>query len=244
MNPSRPGATPEKPWGRRPYFVQGQSFSNLGTLAEAVGLRRIEYGQDVEFEDPFIAEVVNTMHPDVVRRGYTAIRFRDTSWSFQPPAVRAQLAGFNVFMGYFLPISRWQDISTYPWRRGGPTADLKAALRAKWAMLAKPRPTALDVCTCGSGESLEYDHVSPTFDEIAVACLAFMTAEERATRFGYDKFCPDTISVSDFIPDDHPAVRRLLAQHQQNLWQWLCRACHQAKTAEQLRARARRITVW
>ena len=197
-------------------------------------MRRLEHGHDVVFTDPFIAEVINTMHPDVVRRGYTAVWFRETSWVHQPQRVRDQLQGCTCFMAYFTPIHRWQDVTTYPWRRGSPTVELKTALRTKWGMLARPQGHPDDACVvCGVRTGLEYDHVDPTFDEITVECLALMTADEKDTLFGYDKFQPETISVADFIPDTHPAVLHLLACHRSNVWQWLCRDHHRAKTATQ-----------
>jgi hypothetical protein len=157
--------------------------------------------------------------------------------------VRAQLQGFNCFEAFFTPIDRWQDVTTYPWRRGTPDAELKQALRTKFAQLAKPSPGWCDVCAhCGATGPLDYDHVQPTFDEIAHACLVLLSPEERSTRFGYDKFAPDTLSVADFMPDHHPVVRALLVAHETNVWQWLCRPCHLVKSAADNRARRARAS--
>lgn len=65
----RPGATADAPWGRRPYVVHGIAYPSLDALSAAIAHHRRLAGLDVAFTDPLIAEVVNTMHPDVVRRG-------------------------------------------------------------------------------------------------------------------------------------------------------------------------------
>ena len=57
---------------------------------------------------------------------------------------------------------------------------------------------------------------------------ALVTAEERETRFHYNKFQIGTTSLEDFIPDEYPAVLRLVALHEANVWQWLCRQHHRA----------------
>lgn len=237
MIPARPGATPEKPWGIRPYLVGGAVFSSLQALSEAVAARRLAYGHDVEYFDGFLAEVVNELHPDVVARGYTATAFCERTWLYQSDRVRAQLQGSTCFEGFFREIGRWQDVTTYPWRRPGPVQEIKAALRTKFAGLIRPAPQPHDACAvCGARTWLEYDHVAPTFDEIAAECLARVTPQEIATKFGYDKFAPDTLSVADFLPDRHPAVRHLVARHRDNVWQWLCVPHHRIKTVGVRRA--------
>ncbi len=149
--------------------------------------------------------------------------------------MRAQLQGHTCFEAFFRELGRWQDVTTYPWRRAGssPERDVKDALRTKFAMLIRPSAAAGDACAgCGATAFLEYDHLTPTFDQIARECLALMSAHEIATRFGYDKFAPGTMSVADFLPDQHPAVLHLLARHQSNIWQWLCVSHHRLKTAD------------
>ncbi len=62
-----------------------------------------------------------------------------------------------------------------------------------------------------------------------------MTHEEIRTRFGYIKFGPEPmkVSVSDFIPMAHPAVRYLREAHMSNQWRWLCKQHHRALTCGQ-----------
>jgi hypothetical protein len=231
MTAPRPGASPEKPWGVRPYQVAGQVFPSLQALSAAVAARRLAHHHDVEYYDAFLAEVINELHPDVLARGYTATAFCERSWPYQSARVRAQLQGGTCFEAFFRELGRWQDVTTYPWRRPGPVPELKQALRTKFAILIRPAARPEDACAvCGATAFLEYDHVAPTFDEIVAECLARMSAHEIATRFGYDKFAADTISLADFVPDAHPAVRHLVDRHRDNHWQWLCVPHHRAKT--------------
>ena len=57
-----------------------------------------------------------------------------------------------------------------------------------------PRGVADACAVCGTAEGLEYDHVTPTFAQIVDECLALMSPEDIATKFGYDKFQPGTMS--------------------------------------------------
>lgn len=228
----RLGATPEKPWGRRPYVVGGEVFPSLHALASTIAQRRLAHAHDTEYFDPFLAEVVNELHPDVVARGYTATAFCERSWRFQSARVRAQLQGGTLFEAFFRELGRWQDVTTYPWRRPPIVHEIKQALRTKFAILIRPGARAGDACAvCGATDFLEYDHLEPTFEELAQECLARMSPHEITTRFGYDKFAAQTISLADFLPDRHSAVLHLVARHRDNRWQWLCVPHHREKTA-------------
>jgi len=237
----RAGATAAKPWGVRPYVVGDEVFATLQALSEAVALRRLAHDHDVEYYDAFLAEVVNELHPDVLARGYTATAFCERSWLYQSDRARAQCQGGTCFEAFFRELGRWQDVTTYPWRRPSPAQEIKQALRTKFATLIRPAAHPHDACAeCGATTFLEYDHLDPTFEVIAQECLARMSPHEITTRFGYDKFAADTISVADFLPDGHPAVRHLLARHRDNTWQWLCGAHHRLKTAASRRPHATR----
>ena len=175
---------------------------------------------------------MNELHPDVVARGYTATAFCERSWRFQSARVRAQLQGGTLFEAFFRELGRWQDVTTYPWRRPPIVHEIKQALRTKFAILIRPGARAGDACAvCGATDFLEYDHLEPTFEELAQECLARMSPHEITTRFGYDKFAAQTISLADFLPDRHSAVLHLVARHRDNRWQWLCVPHHREKTA-------------
>jgi hypothetical protein len=218
--------------------VQGQTFGSLRALSEEIGRRRIAHDLDKVFADPFLSEVVTTMHPDVLARGYHAACFRETSWRYQTEAERRARGGFTVFKAWFVEINRWQACTTYPWRRASADAQVTEALREKFRRFVRPLPSIAEACSqCGAGEGLEYDHVAPTFDEIAHRCLRLMTPEERTSRFGWDKFSPAGVPLADHIPDDHPAMVTFFAMHRGNRWQWLCPACRRGKSAGQTRER-------
>lgn len=233
----RPGATPEKPWGKAPYVVRGESFSSLEKLKKRVQEIRHSYPDNVEYYDPFLAEIVDTMHPSVVRNGYRITRFRNTPKHLLPPSLQEQLLPSYpwLMMGLFEPIHQWQDVTLYPWLSKGVSQHIKEALRKIWEMRLRPAPTWDDSCArCGRVDQLQYDHIVPSFNEIADACLKVVTQEERDTLFGYDKFEAGTMSLADFILRDaaRPVLLLLQESHRNNVWQWLCRDCHILKTSE------------
>jgi len=49
---SRPGATSAKPWGRRPYIVQGVAYVSLDALAAELSRRRDQHALDADFDAP------------------------------------------------------------------------------------------------------------------------------------------------------------------------------------------------
>jgi hypothetical protein len=238
----RPGATPDKPWGRPPYSVQGQTFTSQSRLAAEISRRREQHDINVEFEDPVIAEVINSMHPEVRRSPHRAVRFPKRSMDTLAWWIREQCPASWRFEAYFVPLARWQDVTAYPWRkRGSPITDLKCALRAIFREHCRPRiAEACGVDGCGRAERLEFDHIEPSFDEIAQECIGLMTAEEIATKFDYDQFDPHRMTLAAFIPRQHPAVVHMIATHRVGRFQWLCREHHQIVTAERRREIRRR----
>jgi len=226
-----------KPWGRAPYCVGGMTFTSLTALGQAISARRDQHDLEVEFEDALIADVINKFHPDVVQSGQQAVKFRKRSMDSLPSAIRWQCPSTWRFEAYFLPLGRWQDVTAYPWRKGTLVADLKNALRAIFREYVRPK--LADACAiCGTAEALDYDHVDPSFGEIANECLTLMSEDEIKTKFGYDQFHPTKMSLAAFIPLDHPAVVHLIATHRHPAfqWQWLCRLHHQQVTSARRRA--------
>jgi hypothetical protein len=235
---------PRRPtlWGRAPYVVAGQTFSSRAQLEAEISRRRDRYALDVPFADDLIGEVVNTLHPEVVASPQMAVRFRKRSMAALPWWVQAQIPAAWRFEALFVPLGRWQDVTAYPWRhRGSAIGELKTALRAIFREHCRPKISeACAVDGCGRAERLEFDHIEPSFDEIASECITLMTAEEIATKFDYDQFDPDRMTVAAFIPVDHPAVVHMIATHRVGRFQWLCAEHHRAVTAERRRAQRRR----
>ena len=242
VNLPRGGATLEKPWGRRPYVVAGQTFASRRALAAEISRRRDQHAIGVEFDDDLIRDIINRWHPDVVRAGQTAVRFRKRSMNTLPREIRAQCAATWRFEAFFVPLGRWTDVTAYPWRNGGsPIADLKVALRAIFREHCRPKiAEACAIESCGRAERLEFDHIEPSFDEIASECIGLMTPEEIATKFNYDQFCPRRMSLAAFIPRAHPAVVHMIVTHRIGRFQWLCPEHHRSVTAERRRAQRRR----
>jgi hypothetical protein len=241
---ARPGATPEKPWGRRPYIVQGVAYTSLDALAAELSRRRDRHALDAVFDDAVIAEVINTMHPEIVTSAQTALRFRKRSMETLPSWIRAQCPAVWRFEAFFVPLQRWQDVSAYPWRKPSVIADLKIALRAIFREHCRPKiAEACAIDDCGRAEFLEFDHIEPSFNEISNECIGLMTPDEIETKFGYDQFDPERMTLAAFIPLEHPAVMHMIATHRIGRFQWLCPEHHRAVTSERRREAKRRERV-
>jgi hypothetical protein len=216
----------------KPYTVAGRHFPRQGDLDAAIKAALNQHPRNVEFTDEFLAAVINELHPDVLAAGQKVERFQYLTWDEQLRRNMPTAGGYRgggIVLGWFEPLGRWEDVTVYPHRQASRDSDLRQALRIKINPYL-PRPTLRDHCdipTCPvTGYGLEYEHANPTFKQIVDACLALMTEEERATRFGYNKFDPARRTIEDCIPDTHPAVRLLFEGHTNNQWMWLCKFHH------------------
>lgn len=216
------------------YTVAGQHFSKQGDLEAAVKAHLNSHPLNTRFHDAFLAAVINELHPDVRAAGqrttgeFEYLDFNEQLRRGMDSAYRYR--GGKVVITYFEPLGDWRDVTVYPWRgQGNHRRDVKAALREKIAPYL-PKPQAWDKCAdpgCqATGADLEYQHVTPTFDELAEQCLGLMTEAEIAGRFGYSKFVDGRDELAHCIPTNHRAFRHLLAAHQGNAWQWLCAYHH------------------
>lgn len=221
------------------YRLGDMEFKRQRDLEEEVKRHLNAQPLNREFHDDFLALVVNELHDEVKAAGqrstgrFIYLDFEEQVRRGMPTAARFR--GGKLLMTYFEPLGDWRDVTVYPWRKPDPKREIKAALREIIAPYL-PRPTVKDACAvsgCGArGFDLEYEHVDPTFDAIAEACLSLMSEEEIRTRFGYNKFAPGALTVADFIPRDHPAVRCLVEAHGRNKWVWLCKRHHRKVGAE------------
>lgn len=209
-------------------------FESQTDLEHAVKERIRDIPVDQRFRDDLLIDVINELHPDVIaaRQSVVALEFLSYSEQRLRGMASADLyRGGKVMMGYFEPLGEWRDVTVYPWRRSKHQTEIKQAFRAIVAPYL-PKPTPDNRCVmpdCSANwKTLEYQHVAPTFDEIATRCLSFCTVDEIAIRFGYNKFTskPTIFSVADVIPATHPAVIELLRSHQSNQWAWLCPEHH------------------
>lgn len=214
------------------YSVAGRTFPTQAELEREVKEHLNSHDFNTVFGDQFLRAVVNSLHDEVRAAGQRVVLFEYLDWREQ---VRRALdtadryRGGACLYGFFLPLEDWRDVTVYPWRKSKPEQDIKSALREKIASVL-PRPHATDRCNregcTARGHDLEYEHISPTFNEIAESCLALCTPEEISTRFGYSKFIPGRDHLVYCLPEDHPAVRRLFALHEHNEWEWLCALHH------------------
>lgn len=225
---------------RKRYEVAGRIFERQGDLEAAVKEHLNSHPLNTEFEDSFLAAVINEHHDGVRAAGQQVtgrFQYLDFSEQERRGLVTAKLfRGGKIVLGFFVPLNAWRDVTVYPWRgAGNPKRDIKDALRSKIAR-SLPHPQWDDRCArqpCpGRGGDLEYQHLVPTFDEVAEECLALMSEQEIVTRFGYSKFVPGREELRDLIPDTHPAIVRLVERHQMNIWEWLC-AYHHRGVARQ-----------
>jgi len=173
-----------------------------------------------EQDDPFLASLINEHN--------LAVRMLGQRATGMVRIVRLPgVSGLHV-QAFLEPLNDWRPVSVYGWEKENPRVVMKHKLREKlYSYIPRPSPSdrcAIEGCPIGWG-GLEYDHVDPTFDQIAEECLRFMDDREIVTRLGFDY---STTEPTEFftIPDDHPAVLRLIELHRDNLWRWLCGPHH------------------
>lgn len=217
----------------KPYVIAGELFPTQAELERRVKEHLNSHPVNDVFGDPFLRNVINTLHEEVRAAGqHCSGVFEYLTWEEQ---LRRGLDSADRYRGgcllrcWFEPLGDWRDVTAYPWRKSKPEQEIKRALREKIAFFL-PRPQTSDRCHregCReSGSALEYEHIRPTFNAIADECLALMAPEEIATRFGYSKFTPGRDELVHCIPNVHPAVVRLIALHEANEWEWLCSFHH------------------
>ena len=216
------------------YTVAYRYFAKQGDLEAEVKAHLNAYPLNTVFVDEFLAAVINELHPNVIAAGQmTRGEFEYLDYMEQVKRgydTADRYRGGKLLITKFYPLEEWRDVTVYPWRKADkPEKVIKAALREKIAPHL-PKPSQRDQCaTLGCkarGGDLEYEHVSPTFEEVAQECIARMGAEEMADLFGYNKFIPGRDHLVHCIPDDHPAIHYLLEAHEGNEWIWLCALHH------------------
>lgn len=212
------------------FIVRGERFDSQAALERRVKTELAGLPLNQIVVNPFLQSVVNNYHPGFIEAGmcstgeFEYLDFGEQCRRGMDTATRFH--GGRLMMTHVLPLGGWRDCTVYPWRKSSnPAQEIVAALREKAAFFL-PRPTPGEKCirpNCSVyGDYLEYNHISPTFKQMATECIALMTDEEVTTRFGYDKFTPGKDELVHCIPDDHPAVIRLRELHVGNQWGWLC----------------------
>lgn len=226
------------------YTVAGRMFSTQSALENEVKRCLNSHPVNTVFGDLFLREVINTLHESVREAGqhctgvFEYLDFGEQARRGYDTAERHR--GGKILRCWFEPLGDWRDVTVYPWRKSSPQNEVKKALRQKIAFHL-PHPTQHDFCNrdgcTARGRDVEYEHISPTFDEIANECLGLMSEAEIESKFGYSKFIPGRDELVHCIPDDHPAVQRLIELHKNNRWEWLCAAHHRNVRPLELRVR-------
>ena len=222
------------------FDLDGLHFASRKALEAAVKHELQSCVTNQHFRNRLLEAVINELHPDVVAAGQKATMLEYITWHEQKRRgihTSEQFRGGHLMTAYFEPLGEWRDVTVYPWRKGSNRQKIKKAFRLIIAIhIPRPKPSdTCDVPDCAaSWKKLEYHHLDPTFDEIVNECIDQCSQTEIETLFGYNKFNhpPDTYSVADVIPDDHPAVRHLVNRHQVNQWVWRCAYHHRGVQKE------------
>ncbi len=234
------------------YDAGGRHFRTQKEFRQALQGALRSHPKNIEFEDTLLADAIQKYHKEVAKAGLAIEKFVYID-AIEPPEFDreellrrfAEKAGLkkwnNVLVAFFTGVG-WRDVTYQIWKTRDDSITMdqcKADIRVAFREIANgflPRPTTTDRCAFEGCKAvpptLQYQHDKPTFADIAEHCLSFMSQEEIRTRFGYVKFGPDPtkVSVSDFIPLDHAAIRYLREVHESNEWRWLCKKHHRRET--------------
>lgn len=181
-----------------------------------------------EIDDEFLLSVINNLHTDVIKRGFTCTKLKVLGWEEQVGEwewCRKRFRGGVFTIGFFEPINQWHGVTRYPYKRnpGKIKPKLVACLRQKWAEQAEQRePNA--VCEeCGSLKpQLHHDDIE--FKEIVTKCMPYFSEKELKEGIGDDWWWHE--SEADAISDNHPAILHMLKLHEGVKYKWLCWKCH------------------
>lgn len=230
--------TPRTRW--QPMLIAGREFKYRKDLEEAIHAELWRLVRNKPVRSDFLAAVINALHEGVRSAGQRAtgafeiLDAREQRRRGMDTVGRFHLGLDNpngiLVTAWFQPLKAWRPCSVYPWRKSlRPEIEIKRALREKIGMIL-PRPNGTDSCARGylgpCEGVLEYEHRSPTFDQIAQQCIALIAPAELQSLFGYNKFVPGREDLVHCIPDDHPAIRLLRQLHTGNDWVYLCSYHH------------------
>lgn len=185
-----------------------------------------ECPRNVEFENEFLLTIINTLHKGVKKYGLTCTKLKLLEWDYQTGVwefVRERFRGGLFVIGFFEPIKKWHGVTVYPHKKTTVKQNLINALRQKWSESAKKRdPNArCEVCN-RTNPQLHHDNIG--FKEIAEKCIIYFSEEEIKYGVGDDWWKHE--SEADAIPNNHPAVEKMLELHEKVKYKWLCFDCH------------------
>lgn len=181
-----------------------------------------------EFRNELFLTVINELHKDVKKRNFRCSNLKILDWDGQIGKwefCRDRFRGGIFILGYFEPINEWHGVTLYPHRRGKDNVRKKLidTLRQKWSEHAKKRDFN-SVCESCGDKHPELHHDNTSFKEIIELCLPFFSEKELEEGIGDDWWLHET--EADAVPNNHPAVLKMLELHRDVKYQWLCYQCH------------------
>lgn len=211
------------------YTIAGHTFSTQRALEETVRVHLDFHPLDEPFIDAFLAAVINDLDERIQSSGQLACgAFQRLSVERQEECGMEPRPG-PLLLAQFEPSGRWLPVSAYPWRRRPRDHTPEVALALKTLLTfymgdeSSYHHERCDECGLrGPGNGLVWQPISPTWDELSQACLALMTPEEIAGRWGFNRFDPKRDDLARLLPAAHPAIRYLLVTGLSARWAWVC----------------------
>ena len=181
-----------------------------------------EAPRNIEFQNKFLQELINTYHHGVKKYQLkvTKLKIIDynnqiNEWHF----ARERFRGGIFVIGFFEPINKWHGVTLYPHKKTSVRQNLINALRQKFAESIKQREPNQRCEICGNPyPQLHHDNI--TFKEIAEESMKYFSDEEIKYGVGDDWWKHE--SEADAIPNNHPAVLKMLELHKKVKYRWLC----------------------
>lgn len=188
--------------------------------------------RNIEFENEFFSELINTYHTGVIKEGLKVTKFKILTydnqvneWSY----AREKFRGGILVTGFFEPVMEWHGVTLYPYKKNDKhiKSKLIKILREKWAEKAEVRKEnqLCEECNIIPYPQLHHDNIS--FKEIAEKCMKYFTEDEL--KFGLGNNWWKQECISDAISDNHPAVIEMFKLHKDVEYKWLCDGCHKNK---------------
>jgi hypothetical protein len=176
--------------------------------------------RDIEFEDDFLITMINTLHEGVRKHKQTLTKLKAVTFHNQGLDIQQKYRGNLFITGYFVPYNKWHGVTIYPYKKNdSKEAIAKEILRLKWSKIA---PDAFNaVCeVCGNPVGTQQHHDNIEFKEIAKQCIHLFSEEDLQ----HDWWNEET--PADKIPDNHPAVLKMIELHKDVKYIPLCKDHH------------------
>lgn len=186
-----------------------------------------ECPRNLEFENAFFKDLINTYHKGVLNEKLKVTKFKiidyknqDGKWQY----ARERFRGNDLVTGFFEPIGEWHAVTIYPHKKQTVKQKLVDGLRQKWAEKA-PKPGNDQLCEeCNIIPYPQLHHNNITFKEISDKCLYLFSKKELEIGIGNNWWKYEC--EADEISDNHPAVVEMFRLHKDVTYKWLCSQCH------------------